>query len=145
MKTIRSLLLALIFVSLLSGYAAWPAAAQEMDHLHVNVDVRPGTDDNTINLNSRSTIPVALFGAADFDVSNVDLSTVGFGPMHMEGGAAPVKVRFVDINRDGYRDILFHFRAQETGLQPGDTEACLHGMLLDGTHFCGHDTVTVIG
>lgn len=138
------LIICLMLVMLVGGLVTWPAAAQEMDHLHVNVDVQPNSTNNVINLRSNSTVPVALFGSADFNVSSVDLTTVRFGPMHMEGGAAPIRYLMVDINQDGYQDLLFHFRSRATGLQPGETEACLHGMLLDGTHFCGHDTVLVI-
>ena len=140
-------LIALILLAVLAAPGLRPAFAQdEHDHLHVEIDIRPGQYPNPINLKSRGLVPVALFGSAEFDVSTVDTSTVQLGKMDHEAPGAPA-VRFVfeDINDDGYQDILFFFRASQTGLEPGDTMACLHGMTLDGTHFCGHDQVVVIG
>ena len=143
MKALRRLVSIFGLLALLLAGMVLPAVAQEMDHLHVNVDIKPGDYPNVINLKSKGLVPVALLGSADFDVLTADTGTVAFGRMH-EGGAAPVKFSFEDVNLDGYLDIVFKFVTQETGLQPTDTEACLHGMLLTGEMFCGHDSVIVI-
>lgn len=144
---LKSLLL-LITLALLV-FPAFGTAYAQMEHPHmgVSVDVKPGSDPNTINLKNRGLIPVALFGSAEFDVEQVDTTTARFGPMHhqMDGGALAVMVNVEDVNLDGYPDLVFFFEPAQTGLQPGDTTACLHGTLLDGSHFCGHDDVRVIG
>jgi hypothetical protein len=58
-------------------------------------------------------IPVALFGAANFNVRNVDTSTVGLHPRDRFAGAIPsVQYAFEDVNKDGFVDIIFHFSTQ---------------------------------
>lgn len=148
MSTQMKKLLLLITLTIMVLAAAGTAFAQEEHaHMMVNIDVKPGSDPNSINLKSKGLIPVALFGSAAFDIDQVDTNTVRFGPMdhHMDGGAAAVKVNVDDVNLDGYPDLVFYFKPAQTGLQPGDTMVCLHGTLLDGSHFCGHDDVRVIG
>jgi len=144
-------LVILVLASMLATFVlpvAQPAYAQEEhEHMHANIDVKPGSFPNAINIRSNGVVPVALFGSAEFDVHGVDVSTVRFGPMHHhdhQAGAAPRKYAFEDVNGDGYLDMIFHFETKAIGLQTGDTEACLHGEH-DGHHFCGHDSVKVIG
>jgi uncharacterized protein (DUF2141 family) len=135
-----------ILVAILAAPGLRSALAQGEDHLHVNIDIKPGSYPNAINLKSNGNVPVALLGSADFDVSSVDLATVKFGKMHeMDSGASALRSALQDINGDGFMDRVFHFTIKETGLEPSDTMACLHGMTLDGMHFCGHDSVKIIG
>lgn len=98
--------------------------------LEIEIDIKPGNEDNSINLKSKGVIPVAILTTSDFDALTVDPLTVRFGetgteaaPMH-EGG------HIEDVDKDGDNDLLFHFSTQETGLQEGDTEAYLTGKLL---------------
>lgn len=139
------MLVALIATVLIPGVPS--AYAQDMhDHVQVAIDVKPGSYPNTIIIRRGVEVPVAVLGSASFDVEAVQAETVRFGPMHQhDAGATALRWAFEDVNDDGYVDLVFHFKAKETGLQAGDTEACLHGTLDDGQHFCGHDTVKVIG
>ena len=87
------------------------------------VDVKPGEGIKTINLRSNGVIPVAILGAADFDVMTIDGQSLAFGP---DGASiAHKKVHYEDVNTDGIMDLLAHFRTQETGIASGDTEVCL--------------------
>jgi hypothetical protein len=122
-------------------------AQEEHEHIHAAIDVKPGSYPNTINLRTKGLLPVALLGSASFDVGEVETDSVRFGRHQHESadaGAAAVRFNFDDANGDGYLDLVFFFYPGETGLQPGDTEACLHGTI-NGEHFCGHDAVRVIG
>ena len=133
-------------LAILAAPGLHPALAQDEDHLHVGVDIKPGGYPNAINLMSTGSVPVALLGSAEFDVASVDLGTVRFGKMHeMESGAFALRSAPEDVNGDGFMDRVFHFKIKETGLEPSDTEACLHGMTLDGMHFCGHDSIMIVG
>jgi len=108
----------------------------------VDIDIKPWSSRNLINLASRGVIPVAILGSADFDVASVDVTTLAFGP----GEAPPAhKAHGLewDINHDGFKDLITHYRTQASGIAVGDTEACVTGLTLDGAEFEGCDAVEV--
>lgn len=80
----------------------------------VEIDIKPGSDPNSINLKSKGVVPVALLGSESFDVTTVDDSTVTFGPD--EATIAHNSAHLEDVNGDGYEDMVFHFRTQELNL-----------------------------
>lgn len=108
--------------------------------LHVDADIRPGTDVNPVNPMSRGIIPVAILGSERFDVTEIDRATLAFGPDNAEP-LFPLRESYRDVNRDGFVDLVSHFRTEETGIAPGDTEACLSGETLDATPFQGCDAI----
>ena len=101
-----------------------------------------GSDPNAINLKSKDVIPVAVLGSMNFDTTQVDFSTAGYGP----GGASPLHDGHVeDLNHDGYFDKLFHFNTQDTGIACGDTDATLSGQTFGGDAFAGTASVKTGG
>ncbi len=111
------------------------------DQLPVDIDIKPGSDPNSINTKSRGVIPVAVLTTNDFDATTVDVSTVAFGP----AGAAPAHNGHIeDVDTDGDNDLILHFRTQDTGIAVGDTEACLTGQTFDGVEIEGCDAVRVV-
>jgi len=111
--------------------------------LLVDIDIKPGQERNPINPSSRGLIPVAILGSDQLDVSDVDLSTLAFGPE----GAAPAHSRgghVQNANDDAFPDLVSHYRTVETGIGFGDVEACVTGETLDGRPFAGCDSVRTV-
>jgi len=105
------------------------------------IDLMPGSDKNPINLKKKGVIPIAILGSDLIDVTLVDVMTLTFGPGH----AAPAHAGHLeDINNDGYVDLVSHYYVQQSGIQPGDTSACLQGQIA-GTPFKACDLITVEG
>jgi hypothetical protein len=102
----------------------------------VQIDIKPGSDPNSINLKSKGVVPVAVLTAGTFGATLVDPNTVLFA------SAAPLRWAFEDVDGDGDTDVLFHFRTQELSLESG--EATLTGDTTDGKHVRGTDTVNIV-
>lgn len=111
----------------------------------VEIDIEPNSDANSINLMSRDFIPVAILGSDNFDVLDVDVATLTFGPVGAEG-AAPAHIQgghYQDVDHDGFTDLLSHYRTHETGIAVGHTRACVVGETLEGIPFDDCDKILV--
>ena len=112
--------------------------------ISVDIDIKPGSDPNSINPNSKGVISVAILSSADFDASEVDVTTLTFGP----GGATPTHAaggHLEDVNSDGFTDLVSHYRIRETGIAQGDTEACVTGATIGGIPFNPCDSISTVG
>ena len=113
--------------------------------LVADVDVKPGSDVNPLNLNCNGVVPIAILGSATFDVAAIDVGTVSVGP----DGASPVHGGHIeDVNDDGFDDLVVHVREWELGIDiatPGGTVLTLGltGQLANGTPFSGEDQVRI--
>ena len=105
----------------------------------VDIDIKPGSDPNAINVRSRGVIPVATLTTADFDATTVEPEMVQFS------GASPVRWAVEDVDSDTDWDMIFHFKTQETGIACGDTEAALTGETFDGQSINGTDSIKTVG
>jgi YVTN family beta-propeller protein len=111
----------------------------------VQVDVKPGGNPNVINPKSRGTTPVAILGSTDYDVTQVNVSTVRLAgaPVATKPNGAYME-SFDDTNGDGLIDLVLHFETARLQLTPGDTAVTLEGEMNDGTAFSGTDAVKVV-
>jgi hypothetical protein len=129
--------------------------AFEDQTLFVQIDIKPGSDPNSINLASNGLIAVAIFTTEDFDASLVNAGTILFA------GASSVHSALEDVDGDGDLDMVLHFRVEETDLAEvyalllaedtnGDgvldsngqtTEVSLTGQTVEDEYFAGFDEV----
>jgi len=113
-------------------------APPETSVKQVDIDIKPGGNPNTINLNSKGVVPVAVLTTDSFDASIVDPTTVEFA------GATPVRWALKDVDDDGDNDLLLHFNKQDLNLDENSTEATLTGETTDGNTIEGTDEVRII-
>lgn len=120
----------------------------DLPALPVNIDLKPGSWPNSINLNGNGVQAVALFGSPRLDVANVDVDSVRFGVVGDEA-AAVHSGHIQDVNGDLFPDIVFHFRELEMGIladTPGETTLNMHltGLLSpSGVAFVGTDVARI--
>jgi len=133
--------------------------------LAVNVDIKPGSCPNPLNLSSRGVLPVAILGGEDFNVNTIDIAA-----LRLEG-VAPIRSSFEDVGGpgidtndcnctntgpDGYTDLVLKFKTQEIveqvyseldgDIAKGDwLELLLTGQLADQTPIEGADCVVIVG
>ena len=111
----------------------------------VAIDIKPGSNPNSIKLGSKGTIPVAILSTADFDApAEVDRTSLTFGRTGDEASLAFCGTTLKDVNGDGRLDLVCHFKTQLTGFQGGDTEGILKGETVGGTAIEGRDAVRVV-
>ena len=106
--------------------------------IEVLIDIKPGSEQNSINLKSKGVVPVAVLTTDSICAEMINPSTVVFA------GAAPQNWSFEDVDDDGKDDIIFHFRTHELGLGPNSTEATLTAQLLTGEEISGTDEVRIV-
>jgi len=105
------------------GYGTGPSGAQEG---WIAVIPRPNVqiaiEQQPIALNS-PPIPVAVLGSSTVDVTQIDVTTLHFGPK----GATAVSTQIVSAT--GQVNLVVSFNVQDTGLAIRDTQGCLQGTI----------------
>jgi photosystem II stability/assembly factor-like uncharacterized protein len=104
----------------------------------VAVDIKPGSDDNPINLRSRGVTPVAVLTTDVFDATTVDPPTITFA------GAFPLRWSWEDVDHDGDIDLSLKFKTRELDLTESSTEAVLVGQTQGGIAIWGSDGVLIV-
>jgi hypothetical protein len=125
-----------------SGNTPFKLIGEPVDATLAEIDIKPGSDRNPVNPKSNGVIPVAVLGSIDFDATQVDYTTIVFGP----DSAVPVHDGHVeDVDADGFMDMVFHFKTRETGIECGDTDAYLSGATFAGDEFSNADSIDTVG
>jgi len=108
----------------------------------IDIDIKPCSDPNSVNLKSKGVLPVAILGTGAFDVTDVDLQTVELD------GVSPIRYSFEDVcPEDGYLDLILHFSVPtlaDASWDEDTTEATLTGETYGGTPIVGTDSVRIV-
>ncbi len=127
-----------------SGYSIGYATAP-LPVLDVEIDIKPGSDQNTINLSSAGVISVAILSSDTFDATEVDPATVtlaGTG-VKMVGKSDKYLSQERDVNNDGLLDLVC--QVLTAGLEiPGDSVAVLTANTFEGMSIRGEDFVRIV-
>ncbi len=111
---------------------------EELPKLVVEIDIKPGSYPNSINLKSKGKVPVAILTTDNFDARDVDPDSVDFA------GANLLRWRMEDVDNDIDDDMLFHFKTSELDLTKESTEVTLEGETIDGVQITGTDSVKIV-
>jgi hypothetical protein len=114
------------------------AATEIPTEFEVEIDIKPGSFPNSINLKNKGVIPVAILTTVDFDAATVDPTTVEFAE------ASAVHAALEDVDDDGYLDMILQFNTQDTNIEAGDTEATLTGLTTEGVDIIGTDSIRTV-
>ncbi|MHC4086248.1 MAG: DPP IV N-terminal domain-containing protein [Planctomycetota bacterium] len=126
----------------------------------VDIDIKPGSCPNPLNVKSKGVLPVAILGSEDFDVHSVDVASIRLA------GVAPIRSSYEDVTTlfsdsnececstegpDGYLDLTIKFETQKIvealGEVDHDDELVLEltGVLSDETPIEESDCVIIRG
>ena len=125
-----------LYVTAVEG-DAWSVFVLETGPQEIEIDIKPGSYPNSINLKSKGVVAVAVLTTGDFIASEVDPNLLIFAE------ANPAKSSLEDVDLDGDDDLVLHFKIQEMALDENSFEAILSGQTIDGILFEGVDTVTI--
>jgi len=130
------------------GRELWGLLTLAPKIIRVDIDIKPGSDPNSINCNNRkAVIAVVILTTEDFDATAVDHTTVTFegaSETHVDKNSGDPHRHEEDVDRDGDMDLVFHFRLGDTDLACDSTEGTLRGETFDGQAIEGSDAVRMI-
>jgi hypothetical protein len=105
--------------------------------LAIDVDVKPGSDENPINLKSQGSTPIAVLCSPMINPLQVAGAVIIAG-----AGSVGEKCRLQDVDEDGCQDVLCHFPTRDLGVTCDSTELPVVVTLENGMTFTGSDTIT---
>jgi hypothetical protein len=113
----------------------------------VEIDIKPGSYPNAINLGSQGLVPVAILSSEQFDANSVDPDTVELAGADVEvrGKSNRFMAHQEDVDGDGLLDLVVQVATANldpTSLQDG--YAVLTGKTFDGQDIEGQDEITIV-
>jgi hypothetical protein len=119
----------------------------------IQIDIKPSSFPNCLNINGHGVIPVAILGSEDLDVTSIDTSTLRFAGLEVRvrGNKGPL-CHIEDVSGDftypegapdGYLDLVCQFEDDPDAWESGDGEGILNGELFDETPIEGSDSICI--
>ena len=111
----------------------------------IAIDIRPGSEINSVNPSSRGVLPVAILGDDLLDVFDIDLARLYLAgaPPRTRGNSGKIG-SFKDLNGDSIIDLTVHFEMNELDISPAATDLLLVGYFADDTPFAGTDSIRIV-
>ena len=113
----------------------------------VEVDIKPGNEQNNVNICAKGVLPVAIMSSESFDateeVNAFTVSLAGAGVKTVGKDDRPL-THNRDANKDGITDLVVKISIEDLGLSSHDTEAELTGRTFEGKPIEGTGAVKVV-
>lgn len=114
--------------------------------LPVEIDIKPGSDPNSINLSSAGSIPVAILSSTDFDATTVEPESVSLAGARVKlvGKSGKYLCHPEDTNGDGLLDLVCQVYTAQFMIEEGESVAVLEAETLAGVPIRGEDSIRVV-
>jgi hypothetical protein len=115
--------------------------------INVGIDIKPGSDPNSINLCSNGAVPVAILGSETFNVYDIDTTTLMFADAGVKvvGKKDKELCSYENVNGDVFNDLVCHFVTMDiSAIDGASVSATVSGALLGGTAIEGMDSVNIV-
>ena len=111
----------------------------------VQIDIKPDSYPNVINLGSKGVVPVAIYSSATFDARQIDIDSINVEGTSIKpkGNSQPI-FSYLDLNSDSFVDLLIKISTEALELNANDTRVDLEGNLKDGTIIKGSDSINIV-
>lgn len=131
------------------------APVTEAPFISVEVDIRPGSDPNSLPLDDSGRLPTAILTTGDFDAGDVDPATVTLGDL--QDTETPVATKpngtlfaaLEDVDGDADLDLVLHFEVPalvgNSDLGASSERLVLTGETTAGEPIRGSDSVNPVG
>ena len=111
----------------------------------VDIDLKPGSEANCINISGAGVIPVGIFGSNVLDVLDVDPETLSFGGLEVRIRGKRGPMCHLDyLDADANLDMVCQFEDDPSRWSPEEGVASLTGAKLDGSLFEGVDSICIV-
>jgi len=122
------------------------AIAEAIGVTTVDIDIKPGSDPNSINLGSAGVVPLAILSSATFDATDVDPDTISLAgaKVKMVGKSDKSLCGIEDVNDDGLDDLVCKVETAQFMVEPGDSMAVLEAEIFGGQPIRGEDSIRIV-
>lgn len=114
--------------------------------MNVQIDIKPGSFPNSINLGSAGVVPVAILSSASFDATQVDPTSVTLAGAKVKliGKGDKYSCHAEDVNGDTLLDLVCQVVTAQFMIEPGDSIAVLEAETFSGKRIRGEDSIQIV-
>lgn len=112
----------------------------------IHIDIKPGDDQSCVNPDANGVIPVAIYGDNNVDVREILSDSLVFQGLNVKavGNSDKYLLEYIDLNSDGYIDVIAHFETGDNWQFPQGQMANLTGQLQDGVAIRGKALLCIV-